>query len=443
MRCVNIARNERGQILIVFAFLLTILVLFTGLAVDAGLLYVTKAKLSTAVDAACLMGMKSLSKGQSTAATLATDEFDANFGANPPTPTITFPLDAYGDQEINITATATVHTLFMRIIPAFATVNVSDTATATRGKLAMSIVLDRSGSMSSDGGGSALQSAVPAFVADFSNANDEVALVSFSSNATVNFPINYNFITPIDSDVASMVFAGGTFGTGAGTNSASTTIGPPMSMADQQVKSVTAQPGQNLVKVVVYFTDGLMNAVQDTFTCVVNNVPTPELINYGGYDATYVGFFDPTSGTQWGSGYSSPVTGFPYNSGGSICQNPKGTNVTKFPSQQYGQQSITQANLVAEAQYRAIQTANAMRTETSPTYIFTIGLGDNNSGGMSQATQNFLAQLANDPNYSTYIKGQPAGLFQYIPTCPGATCTADLNIAFQTIAAKVLLRLTQ
>src|SRR5208283_1267117 len=273
--------------------------------------------------------------------------------------------------------------------------------------------------------------------------NDEVALVSFSSNATVNFPINYNFMTPIDSDVASMVFAGGTFGTGAGTNSASTTIGPPMSMADQQVKSVTAQPGQNLVKVVVYFTDGLMNAVQDTFTCVVNNVPTPELINYGGYDATYVGFFDPTSGTQWGSGYSSPVTGFPYNSGGSICQNPKGTNVTKFPSQQYGQQSITQANLVAEAQYRAIQTANAMRTETSPTYIFTIGLGDGGSGGMSQATQNFLAQLANDPNYSTYIKGQPAGLFQYIPTCPGATCTADLNIAFQTIAAKVLLRLTQ
>src|SRR5208283_2914411 len=206
MRHNRFVNNEHGQILIMLAVVLPVLILFSGLAIDAGLLYVTKAKLSMAVDAACLMGMKSLSKGQSTAATLATDEFDANFGANPPTPTITFPLDAYGDQEINITATATVHTLFMRIIPAFATVNVSDTATATRGKLAMSIVLDRSGSMSSDGGGSALQSAVPAFVADFSNANDEVALVSFSSNATVDFPINYNFITSITNAVKGLKF---------------------------------------------------------------------------------------------------------------------------------------------------------------------------------------------------------------------------------------------
>ena len=80
-----------------------------------------------------------------------------------------------------------------------------------------------------------------------------------------------------------------------------------------------------------------------------------------------------------------------------------------------------------------------MRTESSPTYIFTIGLGS----GVSTSTQAFLAQLANDPSYSTYIKSQPAGLFLYVPNCPGATCTANLNKAFQTIASKILLRLTQ
>jgi len=437
MRRINIVRDERGQILIVFAFLLTVLVLFTGLALDAGLLYVTKAKLSMAVDAACLMGMKSLSLGQSKAATLATDEFDANFGANPPKPTITFPTDGYGDQQINISATASVHTIFIRMIPAFATVSVSDTATATRGKLAMSIVLDRSGSMSSDGGGSALQSAVPTFVADFSNTNDEVALISFSSNATVNFPINYNFITPITNAVKILNFNGGTFGTGAGTNAAGTTMGPPMSMADQQNNTVAAQPGQNLTKVVVYFTDGLMNTLQDTFSCVVNNTLTPELINYGGYDTgSQVDFFQPSNGTDWGK-YNA---GFPYDSKGDICQNPKGVNVIKFFSQQFGAgEPITRANVTAEAQYRAIYTANAMRTETSPTYIFTIGLGS----GVSPSTQAFLAQLANDPSYPTYIKSQPAGLFLYVPNCPGATCTAELNTAFQTIASKVLLRLTQ
>lgn len=430
-------KEEQGQILVVFALLLIALVLFTGLALDAGLLYITKAKLSTAVDAACLMGMKSLSLGQSKAATLATYEFNANFGANPPTPTITFPTDAYGDQQVNISATATVKTIFMRVIPGFATVRVSDTATATRGKLAMAIVLDRSGSMSSNGGGAALQSAVPAFVADFSNTNDEVALISFSSNATLNFPINYNFVTPITTAVKGLSFNGGTFGTGAGTNSASTTTGPPMSMADQQIKTVVAQPGQNLTKVLVYFTDGLMNTIQDTFTCIVKSKATPELINYGGYDTgTGVDFFDPSNGTDWGT-YSG---GFPYDTKGDICQNPKGVNVTTFFSQQYGaQEALTRAQVTAEAQYRAIYAANVMRTESSPTYIFTIGLGS----GVSRSTQAFLAQLANDPSYPTYIKSQPAGLFLYVPNCPGATCTANLNTAFQTIASKVLLRLTQ
>ena len=259
------ANGDRSSLCL--ALLLPVLVLFTGLALDAGLLYVTKAKLSMAVDAACLMGMKSLSLGNSKAATLATYAFNANYGSNPPTPTITFPVDTYGDQQVHISATATVNTAFIRFVPTLATVSISDTATATRGKLAMSIVLDRSGSMSSNGGGTALQSAVPAFVADFSNTNDEVALISFASNATVNFPINYSFITPITNAVKGLSFSGGTFGTGAGTNSASTTTGPPMSMADQQINKVVAQPGQNLTKVLVYFTDGLMNTVQDTFTC--------------------------------------------------------------------------------------------------------------------------------------------------------------------------------
>src|SRR5271166_4098034 len=111
MRHNRFVNNEHGQILIMLAVVLPVLILFSGLAIDAGLLYVTKAKLSMAVDAACLTGMKSLSLGQSKAATLATDEFDANFGANPPKPTITFPTDGYGDQQVNISAAATVNTI--------------------------------------------------------------------------------------------------------------------------------------------------------------------------------------------------------------------------------------------------------------------------------------------------------------------------------------------
>src|ERR1035441_1990144 len=111
MRNANIVKSDRGQILIVLALVLPILVVSAGLAIDAGILYATKAKLLTAVDAACLTAMKNLSLGQATAAELGTGMFNANFGPNPPIPTVTFPTDAYGDQQVKVTATASVNTL--------------------------------------------------------------------------------------------------------------------------------------------------------------------------------------------------------------------------------------------------------------------------------------------------------------------------------------------
>jgi len=445
MRHINIAKNEQGQILIMLAVVLPVLILFSGLAIDAGCLYVTKAKLSTAVDAACFTGMTNLSQGQATASSLATYIFDANFGAKAPTPTITFPTDAYGDQQVKVVATAAVNTIFMRYIPTFTTVNVSDSAIATRGKLVMSIVLDRSGSMGSDGGGAALQSAVPSFVADFSNTSDEVAMISFASNATVNVCMNYNFITPITNAVKALSFSGGTFGTGAGSNpSPSSTIGPPLSLAEQQNDTVTPQPGQNVTKVVVYFTDGLMNTIQDTFNC-----PAATLINYGGYDvastdnSTTPDFFDPANGTDWGTISTSGTSkgALPYDNARDYCKSAPGIYVTTFYSQGNNkQESFLQSSVTAEAQYRALATATALRTETPiAAYIYVIGLGS----GVSSNTQAFLKQIANDPTSATYNPNQPAGLFLYVPNCPSATCTTDLNIAFQTIAAKILLRLTQ
>ena len=440
-------KREEGQLLVAFAVMLTVIVLFAGLAVDAGLLYVEKARLSNAVDSACLTAVKNLWQGQTTAAAVANNVFVANFGDNAPTPSITFPTDASGDQQVKVTATANVQTLFIGLLSRWSTVPVSATAVATRGNLVMSIVLDRSGSMcgganqcdfgvTGDNGGVALQSAVPTFVGDFDEKTDRIGMISFASNGTVDVPISYSFKTAVTSSVQGMKFTGGTFALGAGTGSMlSSTKGPPLSLAQLQNDSVPVQPGQNIVKVIVYFTDGLMNTIQDNFAC-----PATALINYGGHDSgSQVDIFDPSSGTDWGH-YTSG-TGFPYDSAGDICKNASRQIVTTFPSQQSGtQKSLSQSNVTAEAKYRAIQTAIALRTESPvPTFIFTIGLGS----GISAGTQAFLAQLANDPSYSTYISGQPAGLFFNIPNCPSATCTTAVQKAFQTIAAKVMLRLTQ
>lgn len=153
--------QERGQITVLLAISLTVLLLFMALAIDVGFAYVTKAKLSKAVDAACLTAMRNLAQGHTTAGNLAVESFNANYRASgldatAPSITVGFTTDAYGQTLVNVSATATTRTFFMRILPQFQTFSVSDSAQATRGKLVMTLVLDRSGSMSSNGGSKAL-----------------------------------------------------------------------------------------------------------------------------------------------------------------------------------------------------------------------------------------------------------------------------------------------
>jgi hypothetical protein len=337
-----------------------------------------------------------------------------------------------------VTATANVPTFFAQRL--FQFWNVSETATATRGKLLMALILDRSGSMDMDDGGTALQYAVPAFVDDFDNSVDRVTMISFASNASVDFAINTGFQTPISNAVRGWDFRGATFGTGGSFVSGD---GPPLALADNQIGSVPVQSGENITKVVVYFTDGLMNTIQDTFTCYTSRTAmvTP-LLNYGGHDSgSTVDTFDPVDGTDWcpgGSGRcNSGSNNFvAYDAMGHFCQNPWNTYVTTFVSQQYGIRPINRSNVTAEAQYRALQSTAAMRAETPGTYIYTIGLGSN-------INASFLRQLANDPASPTYDANLPEGLFLSVPDCPSPICTQELNTAFQTIAAKIFLRLTQ
>jgi Flp pilus assembly protein TadG len=412
-------RKDRGQVILLLAICLTVMLMLLALSVDVGFAYVTRAKLSKAVDASCLEAMKNLAQGQAMSRTLAQNTFNANYptsglDANPPVLTIAFTTDQYGQTLVNVSATATIRTFFMRLIPKYTTINISDSAEASRGKLVMTVVLDRSGSMQSNGGAAALPTAVTTFVNYFDNANDEVAMVSFASNASVDVAINYNFITPITNAVKAMKFSGGTFGPGG------------LTLAKAQNDSVTVQPGQNVVKVVVYFTDGYVNEIQDTFNC-----PAAKLINYGGYDSgTSVDFFDPTSGTDWGGVNSKGYP--PYDSKPDYC-----TGVTKFKSAINGiSELFTRSNVTADADYRALQTAAAMRTENPGMYVYAIGLG-------SSVDQAFLQQIANDPSSSTYNATQPVGMAVFATNCPSSQCTTQLQQVFQTIAARILLRLAR
>jgi Flp pilus assembly protein TadG len=414
-------REERGQTLVLFALVLSSLILSLGLAIDLGFAYLTKAKLSKAVDGTCLTAMRNLSQGQDTARALALNSFNANYratslDANPPSVSVTFATDVNGQTFVTVNATATIKTQFMALLPDFLTLPVSDTAQATRGKLVMSLVLDRSGSMQNNGGAAALPPAVGTFVNYFDNTQDEVAMVSFASNATVDVAIGTNFITPITNaaNALSGHFSGGTFGPGG------------LTLGKTQNESVPVNPGQNVVKVAVYFTDGYANVIQDTLSCS----GTMTLYNYGGYDSgNTVDFFNPTTGSSLAT-----VT----YSHGSFTWNPSNfclKNLAGFTSAIDGTtKPFTRANVTADAQYRALQTANAMRAEGM--YIYAIGLG-------SSVDDAFLQQIANDPASSSYDSSQPVGMAVFATHCPSSQCSGELQQVFQTIAAQILLRLTQ
>src|SRR5262245_15975886 len=117
-------RSERGYVLIYMAAILTGLLLFSGLALDAGRGYVVKAQLSKAVDGAALAAARE--SGGSASRDEAVRVFKANFPAgafgtatNPdPTSAADFysaSVDGTGKKIVDVRAGVTLPTTFMRL----------------------------------------------------------------------------------------------------------------------------------------------------------------------------------------------------------------------------------------------------------------------------------------------------------------------------------------
>jgi Flp pilus assembly protein TadG len=404
--------NERGQTLPMYALFLVIMILFAGLAIDLGYAYVTRANLSKAADAAALVGMRNLPAGQANAIAVAKSTFAANYQSSGrdtsmPDPNVTFTTDPNtGLLQINVNASTTINTFFARLLPGLKTLTVDNTAQSTRADVLMTIVLDRSGSMNGNGGAQALPIAVQTFLTYFSDSRDQVALASFASNATLDQAMGHSFTSSINSKVSSMNFNGATYALGG------------MALAQTQE---TANNPPNVLKVVVFFTDGIANTIQDDLKCA--GYP---LINYGGNapsEGNGVWFMDPKTGN----------TDCQITSGG----NPGCCTAKTFPSQQFGKQEpFTTTFITDDAQYRMLQIANTLRAANPSVVVYAVGLGN-------EINQAFLKQLANTTDSSTYNSSQPTGKAVFATYCPGSSCTADLQQAFQTVATDILLRLTQ
>lgn len=430
-------RQDSGQVLVLFVLSVIVLILFIGLGVDLGFSYITQAQLSKAVDAAALTAARNISLGTNTATQVALNAFANNYGVSSrdvtdPKVVVQIFSDANNNEVVSINATVSINTFFIRVLPQWATLTVASSAQATRDNVIMTLVLDTSGSMAprhgappggdgtGSGGGQFLPGAVTAFVNNFDENHDKAAMVSFNTIQSNVFyggfpsqPIS-PFQQPIIDAVNAFVWTNATFSQGGLTN------------ALILENNATIPAGQAVAKVVVFCTDGFANVVQGTFDC-----PPETVINFGGQDINSegVGVVDD------GCGFYDPTTGIilPGDNNGKCFLDEGGSpsccpGVSGFQSANNGMQPFLRANVSADATVRAIQVANQMRA--NGIIVYSIGVG----GSIDPV---FLAQIANDPSSPNYVATSFDGEFVV------ANDPSTLGAVFQTIASKILLRLSK
>jgi len=270
------------------AVALTVLTVFCGLAVDATVLFLVNAKLSSAVDAAALAGARSVNLQNTFAAakTQATSAAQSFFLAN-------YPNGYLGSQPINmasnftatftqsgtsglltvaVTANVQAPIYFMRIL-GFQNITVSNAGSATRRALVVMLVLDTSGSMNNSYAGETacqyMRTAATNFVGNFS-AFDYIGMVSFDTGAHLKYAPTTDWGETAYGGAASLSDAISKL---TCQNSTNTTAA--LNLAYTEIKSVNLPLAVNTI---MLFTDGMPNAISSNAWPIRNFVDT----RYGG-----------------------------------------------------------------------------------------------------------------------------------------------------------------
>ncbi len=482
----SLRTREKGFVLLYMSVVLTGLLLFTGLAVDAGRAYVVKAQLTKAVDGAALGAARELNSGSPRSK--AAQIFQANFPSGyMVTTSVTDPntdpnffasqVDAAsGVNTVTVNATAVLPTTFMRL-GNFDTVTVASTGQATRRMVDLSIILDVSSSIGSKW--SSVHDAVQTFINAFDQNNDRLALLTFSNGARVvdAMPSSRGFNkTKLLSDVPSTLPGG------------STLMVEGLYRGWDELRSVP-NGSQSGLRVIVLFTDGASNGVPANWTgsgisSSIRTYDFPKAANYDPdsqlWDSPYlVGPVDTQSGGNVGTqisqqiawaqgGPSYPGSGwtgtYPLMPAASLHSYHRSAGIpTSFPLSS----STLTVNGVAQSTKRGLYkdtttnkyqatiwnvnnaarnlveiVGDAARGDTSGDYkirIYTIGMGyllRDNIGTMPEMPEDILKRVANDKSSPDFNANQLEGKYFYAATA------SDVGPAFEQLQNQIL-RLTK
>jgi Flp pilus assembly protein TadG len=442
----NHHRRDRGQILVMTALLLLVLVGGIGLALDSGVGYLIKARLNSAVDAAGVAAARAVSIGANqdeqaaNARVAAIEFFNANYPANYwystatlNDPGITF---AQGKVTIDISASASVPVHFMQVM-GFDLLNVGAQAQVVRKDLDMAFVVDTTASMASVG--PAVRSAAVSFLGHFSPTTDRVALIHFSHGAVVDVPIKADQSRGFDrptmtARINALAFNG------------NTNFAEGMWHARDQLQNKISPINRSSLRVIVFFSDGAPNTFASRFTFN----PASYCTQTGAIQTS-----EPDPGTANGlwafDRQSTALTGNCYPGNNIIARlagngMPAWYNAHNLADQEFA--VVTNAPRVVTATPNAnnvnnasrnLPEAMAARAREEGIYIFTLGLGDNvhsstGSPGYKTTGETLLKCMANTTDSLARCRNpnRPTGMY-----CWAAT-ENDLKPCFSKLASEIM-----
>lgn len=447
----------RGNVLIMFAISLIMLIGFAGLVVDAGIGYGVKAKLNSAVDAASIAASRALTgdtddQRREAAIKAGTRFYYANFpvdylGATPQPPVVTAVHESDGKWFVSVTGAAISPTYLMRVF-GMKQWDVGAVGQAVRRDLDMMLVLDTSGSL--DSVFSQVKSSAVKFVNKFNSGTggDRLGLVVFADGATLPVPINKTATRGFNKNtVVSQI--------NAQSSSGWTASGEAVRRALNDMNAIPASL-QSSLRVIVFFSDGAPNTPAATWPR--HNSSGTQIGTVSASLASGTGSGNPMACTTSSSctvyrydarstsnGNYTDINRVPVTAGTIFDNKPLSSfnNKRTFSPALGAANSANRCNLNKAARNMLENIANDARGQKI--LIFTLGLGDQLNGfegvtgcsyGQAEYGSNILKRVANMSGVDTYNISQPTGSYVY------AANATELDAAFNKIASEII-RLSQ
>jgi Mg-chelatase subunit ChlD len=453
---------RRGVTVILTVAMMGAILPMVGLAIDASLLYVIKAKLQAAADSAALAGARALNRGMSLASqtdsarATAQTFFNANFPNGHLRTTnralvVTVVESAYRTRTVRMDASVDAPSYFLRML-GFGETTLRATGLASRRDVNLVVVLDRSSSMG--GAMGLMKAAARGFVEKFAEGRDNVSLIIFGGSSVLAFPSpspsgpqsNFKSASPNADTLIGQTVSGGNTGTPQA-----------LWLAYQELVKRNESGALNLI---VFFTDGLPNGLAADF-----NVPDPArnllrassaCTHKGAAGRPMIGFLSQKSGFA-PTGTTAGIKRLNGSTPGALSEGAISTNsdgcayrsnennmrqdVARMPSEDlYGNATtgykpvdLSRVDSPEQIGYASLNAADSavrrIREDTSlDVVIYAIGY----DGGNEKPDEVWLKRISNDPGSADYNPSHPAGMYVNAPT------PAEFSAAFAKVASEIL-----